>query len=189
MVEDGGCQSQCKVEECSFYDNDCQCAPGCINATLADGVCNVECFVESCDYDNMDCLYSSRSCPKSYVCNGHCDVECNNRICSFDGGDCTCLADSSMTSISDGTCDPDCDTRLCDFDGLDCRGCESESHSSICDENAFCIVVNMSLAFVQCKYKSGFYGDGFSCVKRGNCFNGSGICSVQASMGWKWYFS
>ena len=181
MVEDGACQSQCEVEECSFDGNDCQCAPGCMSSTLGDGVCNVECFVESCDYDNMDCLCSSRSCPKSYVGNGRCDVECNNRVCGFDGGDCTCSPGCSITSISDGTCDPDCDTKLCDFDGLDCGGCESESHSNICDQNAFCIVVNKSLSFVQCKCKIGFYGDGFSCVKRGNCFDGSGICSVQAS--------
>ena len=180
MVADGTCQSQCDVEECSFDGSDCQCAPDCRNSTVGDGTCNVECFVKSCDYDGMDCLCSSKSCPKSAIGNGRCDVECNNRICGFDGGDCTCSAGCSVTSVSDGTCDPACDTKLCDFDGLDCGGCDSESHFNICDENAFCVVSNKSLPFVQCQCKSGFYGDGFFCLKRGNCFNGSDICSMHA---------
>ena len=177
MVGDGVCHSQCQVEECSFDADDCSCAPGCLNASLGDGICNVECFVESCNYDNMDCICSTKNCPKGYLGNGHCDVECNSRTCDFDGGDCTCSTGCSLTSIGDGSCDPDCDRKLCNFDGLDCGGCDSESHFNICDENADCIVTNKSLPFVQCQCKSGFYGDGFSCVKRGNCFNGSEICS------------
>lgn len=180
MVADGTCQSQCDVEECSFDGSDCQCAPDCRNDTLGDKTCNVECFVESCDYDGMDCLCSSKTCPKSSIGNGQCDIECNNIICGFDGGDCICSAGCSVTSVNDGTCDQACDTKLCDFDGLDCGGCESESHLNICDENAFCIVQNKSSPFLQCQCKSGYYGDGFSCVKRGNCYNGSEICSMHA---------
>ena len=179
MIGDGTCQSQCQVKECSFDTNDCYCAPGCLNSTLGDGICNRECFVKSCDYDNMDCMCSPKKCPKSSVGNGHCDVECNNKICDFDGGDCTCAPGCSVTSIGDGSCDPTCNTRLCHFDGLDCGGCETESHLNICDENAFCLVNNYSLPFVKCQCKTGFYGDGFSCVKRGNCFNGSDICSIH----------
>ena len=179
MVGDGTCQSQCQVAECSFDAKDCQCAPGCLNSTLGDGICNSECFVKSCDYDNMDCMCPPKKCPKSFVGNGHCDVECNNKICDYDGGDCTCSPGCSVTSVSDGSCDPACDTKICHFDGLDCGGCESESHLSICDENAYCIVNNKSLPFVRCQCKSGFYGDGFSCIKRGNCFNGSDVCSVN----------
>ena len=177
MVGDGTCQQQCQVEECSFDANDCQCAQGCLNSSLGDDICNIHCFVEPCDYDKMDCTCSPKMCPKHYIGNGHCDVECNSRICDFDGGDCTCSSGCSITSIGDGSCDQACDTRLCHFDGLDCGGCESESHFNICDENAHCIVHNKSLPFVQCQCKSGFYGDGFSCVKRGNCFNGSDTCS------------
>ena len=118
-----------------------------------------------------------KECPKHYVGNGHCDVACNSRICDFDGGDCTCSPGCSVTSIGDGTCDPTCNTKLCHFDGLDCGGCESDSHLNICDENAYCIVKNNPFPFIQCQCKHGFYGDGFSCVKRGNCFNGSDICS------------
>jgi len=181
MVGDGICQSQCKVEECSFDASDCQCAPGCSNASLGDGICNVDCFVEPCNYDNMDCICSSKKCPKEYLGNGHCDLQCNSRICDYDGGDCTCSNDCPITSIGDGSCDPACDTRLCDFDGLDCGGCESENHFNICDENAECIVTNGSLPFLQCQCKKGFYGDGFSCVERGNCFNASNICSPRAT--------
>ena len=181
IVGDGICQSQCQVEECSFDANDCHCAPGCLNATLGDGICNVDCFVEPCNYDNMDCICSSKKCPKDYLGNGHCDLQCNSRICGYDGGDCTCSNDCSITSINDGSCDPACDTRLCDFDGLDCGGCESETHFNICDENAECTVTNGSLPFVQCQCKPGFYGDGFSCVERGNCFNASDICSPSAT--------
>ncbi|XP_078377353.1 uncharacterized protein LOC144660575 isoform X1 [Oculina patagonica] len=177
MVGDGICQSQCQVEECSFDANDCFCAPGCSNRSLGDGICNIECFVESCDYDSMDCMCSTKTCPKGYLGNGHCDLECNSKTCDFDGGDCTCSTGCSVTSIGDGHCDPACDTKHCDFDGLDCGGCESESHFDICDENADCIIKNNSLPFVKCHCKSGFYGDGFFCVKRGNCFNGSEICS------------
>ena len=181
MVGDGICQSQCQVEECSFDANDCQCAPGCSNATLGDGICDVDCFVEPCNYDYMDCICSSEKCPKDYLGNGHCDPQCNSRICDYDGGDCTCSNDCPITSISDGLCDPACDTRHCDFDGLDCGGCESETHLNICDENAECIVTNGSLPFVQCQCKRGFYGDGFSCVERGKCFNDSDICSPRAT--------
>ena len=177
MVGDGICHSQCQVEECSFDASDCFCAQGCLNASLGDGICNIKCFVESCDYDNMDCVCSTKSCPKSNLGNGYCDLECNSRTCDFDGGDCTCSAGCSVTSIGDGHCDPACDTKHCHFDGLDCGDCESESHFNICDENADCITTNKSLPFLQCQCKSGFYGDGFSCMKRGNCFNGSDICS------------
>ena len=177
MVGDGTCQSQCEVEECSFDASDCQCAHGCLNLSLGNGICNIDCFVEPCDYDDMDCMCPPKKCPKHYVGNGHCDVECNNKICNFDGGDCTCSPGCSITSIADGPCDPACDTKLCHFDGLDCGGCEAESHSNICDENAYCIVRNKSLPFVQCQCKSGFYGDGFYCKKRGNCFHGSDVCS------------
>ena len=178
MVGDGICQSSCQVEECSFDASDCQCAPGCLNTSIGDGICNIECFVESCDYDNRDCICSSKTCPKDYLGNGHCDAECNNIICDFDGGDCTCSSGCAVTSINDGSCDTDCDSKACNFDGLDCGGCQSESHLSICDRNADCITSNKSLPYVQCRCKSGFYGDGFSCVKRGNCFNDSQICST-----------
>ena len=177
MVGDGTCQSQCQVEECSFDASDCHCAQGCLNSSLGDGICNTDCFVERCDYDNMDCMCPPKKCRRSYVGNGRCDVACNSRICDFDGGDCTCSSGCSVTSIADGTCDPACNTMLCHFDGLDCGGCESESHLNICDENAYCTVNNKSLPFVQCHCKAGYYGDGFSCVKRGKCFNGSDICS------------
>ena len=178
MVGDGICHSQCQVEECSFDANDCQCAPGCMNSMLGDGICNIECFIEHCDYDHMDCMCSPKKCPKDYIGNGHCDAECNSKICDFDGGDCTCSNGCSITSIGDGSCDPACDKKLCDFDALDCGGCESESHFDICDEYADCIVVtNESLPFVQCRCRRGYYGDGFTCIKRGNCFNGSEICS------------
>ena len=179
MVGDGTCQAQCRVEECSFDASDCQCAQGCLNESLGDGICNIECFVEPCDYDGNDCVCPPKECPKHYIGNGHCDVKCNSRICDFDGGDCTCSPGCSITSIDDGSCDPACDSKLCHFDGMDCGGCESESHFNICDKNAHCIVNNKSLPFVQCQCKSGFYGDGFSCVKRGNCFNGSDICSIN----------
>ena len=177
MIGDGTCQSQCLVPECSFDASDCQCAHGCLNSSLGDGICDIDCFVEPCDYDDMDCICPPKECPKHFVGNGHCDVGCNNRICDFDAGDCTCSPGCSITSIGDGSCDPACDTKLCHFDGLDCGGCEAESHLNICDENALCTVTNNSIPYVQCQCKSGFYGDGFSCLKRGNCFNGSDICS------------
>ena len=177
MIGDGICQSQCLVEQCSFDAKDCQCGPGCLNSSLGNGICNEDCFVEPCDYDNLDCMCPPKKCPRHFVGNGHCDVECNNRICDFDGGDCECAPGCSITSIADGFCDPACDTKLCHFDGLDCGGCEADSHLYICDENAYCVVTNISTPFVQCQCKSGFYGDGFSCLKRGNCFNDSNTCS------------
>ncbi|XP_022795137.1 fibrillin-1-like [Stylophora pistillata] len=177
MVGDGICQSECQVEECSFDASDCQCSQGCSNTSIGDGVCDMACFVESCDYDKMDCMCSSSICPKEYLSNGQCDKECNNRICDFDGGDCTCAEGCALTSINDGSCDPACDTKACNFDGLDCGGCESESHLDICDENADCMTSNDSLPYVKCRCRNSFYGDGFSCVKRGNCFNDSNICS------------
>ena len=177
MVGDGTCQQQCQVEECSFDATDCMCAPGCLNSTLGDGICNIDCFVEPCNYDGNDCMCPPENCPKHLIGNGHCDVACNSKICDFDGGDCTCSAGCTITSIRDGSCDPACDSKLCHFDGLDCGGCESESHLNICDENAHCVVDNRSLPFVRCQCNRGFYGDGFSCVKRGNCFNGSDVCS------------
>ena len=177
MVGDGTCQSQCEVEECSFDASDCQCAQGCLNSSLGNGICNIDCFVESCDYDDKDCMCPPKKCPRHYVGNGYCDVECNNKMCNFDGGDCTCSPGCSVTSIADGSCDPACDTKLCHFDGLDCGGCEAETHLNICDENAYCIARNKSLPFVQCQCKGGFYGDGFYCKKRGNCFHGSDVCS------------
>ena len=177
MVGDGICQSQCQVEECSFDANDCHCAPGCLNTSIGDGICNMECYAESCDYDNMDCVCSSNTCPKEYLGNGQCDEECNYSICDFDSGDCTCSNGCAITSINDGSCDPACDAKVCNFDGLDCGGCESESHLNICDKNAECITSNDAIPYIQCRCKSGFYGDGFSCVERGKCFNDSDICS------------
>ena len=179
MVGDGVCQSKCQVEECSFDAEDCQCALGCTNSSIGDGICNTECFVESCGYDKVDCLCSSKICPESFISNGHCDLECNSRICNFDGGDCTCAPGCSVTSISDGSCDPLCDTKQCDFDGLDCGGCDSELHSMMCDVNADCVVSNGLSPTISCQCKPGYYGDGFSCSKRGNCFNSSDACSIN----------
>lgn len=89
-----------------------------------------------------------KNCFRYFVGNGYCDIECNNRICDFDGGDCECVFGCFIILIVDGFCDFVCDMKLCYFDGLDCGGCEVDLYMYICDENVYCVVMNILIFFV-----------------------------------------
>ena len=180
MVGDKKCQVPCFVQQCSYDATDCECAPGCSNSSIGNGVCESQCLVAACEYDGEDCACPPNKCPGNLIGNGVCNLQCNNRVCDFDGGDCTCTLGCSVTSVNDGWCDRECDTKACEFDGLDCGGCQADSHLNLCDKNAYCHVVNDSLPFLRCRCKPGYYGDGFSCIEQGKCFDTSDVCSAQA---------
>ena len=180
MVGDRKCQAPCFVQQCSYDATDCECAPGCSNSSIGNGVCESRCLVAGCEYDGEDCACPPNKCPANLIGNGVCNLQCNTRVCDFDGGDCTCAPGCSVTSVGDGWCDRECDTKACKFDGLDCGGCQADSHLNLCDQNAYCHVVNDSLPFLRCMCKPSYYGDGFSCIEQGKCFNTSDTCSAQA---------